>query len=69
MPDQAGEQQLQLGEGDAARVGRVHRRHHRRVEHVDVDVHPVAGAVGQLVAGPLRACGRRPRRAAPAPAG
>ena len=67
--DQAGEQDLQLGEGDAARVGRVHGGHHRRVEHVHVDVHPVAGAVGQLLVRPLGACGPRPRPAAPAPAG
>ena len=66
--DQPGQQQLQLGEGDAARLGRVHRRHHRRVEHVDVDVHPVAGAVDQLVAGPLGAAGRALGAQRPAPA-
>ena len=51
--DNNGDEQFQLGVGDAAVVGRVHGRHHRRIEDVDVDVHPVPQAVGELFARPL----------------
>ncbi len=47
-------QQLEFRVRDAARARRVDRRHHGRVEHVDVDVHPEAEAVGKLIARPGR---------------
>ena len=50
---QPGDEQLQLGVGDAAVVGRVDRGHDGGVEHVDVDVQPVPDAVGQVLARPL----------------
>ncbi|BCJ54528.1 hypothetical protein Asp14428_60030 [Actinoplanes sp. NBRC 14428] len=51
------QQQFQLRERYAARLGRVDRRHHRRVEDVHVEVDPVARAVDELFAGPLGAAG------------
>ena len=64
--DEAAQQQLQLGVADAAGVGRVDGRHHRRVEHVDVEVHPEADALGELARGPTGRCGWHRGRARPA---
>src|SRR5262249_47672946 len=54
---EAGDEQLQLGVGDATVVRGVDGGQHGRVEYVDVDVQPVAHAVGQVFACPLDGTG------------
>ena len=60
LADESAQEQLQLRVGDAAGVGRVDRRHHRRVEHVDVEVHPEADALRRAARGPTGPSGAAP---------